>query len=176
MSRRAAGIWALVLAAAIAGCSDPGTTTSGSATSAAATSAAATSAAEASVSGASVSGAPGTAAAGAAASGAAVCQAADRLRSSLTALGDVQVLQQGTDAVRQAFTSVEDALGQLRQEAGTAYAGQVDQVQSDAAQVRTTLDAAQQDASARTLGDVASAVGVLLADARALLDDVGSTC
>ncbi|MGY1592472.1 hypothetical protein ACI79D_10885 [Geodermatophilus sp. SYSU D00708] len=105
-----------------------------------------------------------------------MCKAVDDLRSSITALGDVQVVQQGTDAVQQAFTSVESALAQLRTDAGAEYADDVDRVQADADQVRTALGAAEQDASAQTLGAVASAVGVLLTDARALADQVGSTC
>jgi hypothetical protein len=159
MKRRSA-TWmgAVVAVVALTGCS--GTSTSGATPSGASSS-------SATASGATASGATASAA---------VCQAADDLRSSLTALGDVQVVQQGTEAVRPAFTSVQSALAQLRIDAGGEYSDDVDRVQADADQVRTALDAAGQDASAQTLATVASSVGVLLADANALADQVQSTC
>jgi hypothetical protein len=151
--RSAAWVGPVVAVVALAGCS--GTPTSGATSS------------SASSSGATASGVTASAA---------VCQAADDLRSSLTALGDVQVVQQGTEAVRPAFTSVQSALAQLRIDAGDEYSDDVDRVQADADQVRTALDAAGQDASAQTLATVASSVGVLLSDANALVDQVQSTC
>jgi hypothetical protein len=105
-----------------------------------------------------------------------VCAAADAFRGSLTELRDVQVVQEGTDALDSAWTSVEDAWTGLAEDARAEYGDQVDGVQASADDVRTALDDAQDQRSAQTLGNAATAVGVFLQDADALADEVDSTC
>ena len=112
----------------------------------------------------------------AASSSAVVCDAADELRTSLDALSDVQPVEDGTDAVRQAFASVKTDLAQLGTDARDEYASDVDRVQADADAVQTAVDTAQGAPSAQTLGAVASAIDVLLRDARALVDEVRASC
>jgi hypothetical protein len=105
-----------------------------------------------------------------------VCASADHLRASLTALGDVQVLKEGTDAVKQAWTTVQDDWAQLSKDAGEQYAEQVDRVQADADAVQSAVESTQDGASAQTLAGVAASVGVFLQDAGALVEEVSSTC
>jgi hypothetical protein len=105
-----------------------------------------------------------------------VCASADALRSSLSALADVQVVQEGSDALDEAWTRVEDDWSQLADDAGDQYAEQVDGVQADADSVQTAVDAATANPSAQTLGAAAGAVGVFLQNASALVDEVRSTC
>ena len=112
----------------------------------------------------------------AASSSAVVCDAADELRTSLDALSDVQPVEDGTDAVRQAFASVKTDLAQLGTDARDEYAGEVDRVQADADAVQTAVDTAQGAPSAQTLGAVRSAVEVLVRDAGALVDEVSTSC
>jgi hypothetical protein len=112
----------------------------------------------------------------AASSSAVVCDAADELRTSLDALSDVQPVEDGTDAVRQAFASVKTDLAQLGTDARDEYAGEVDRVQADADAVQTAVDTAQGAPSAQTLGAVASAIDVLLRDARALVGEGRELC
>jgi hypothetical protein len=109
-------------------------------------------------------------------SSAVVCKAADDLRTSLAALSDVKPVQQGTDAVRQAFASVRTDLAQLGTEARDEYTDEVDRVQADADAVQTAVDTAQGAPSAQTLGAVGSAVDVLVRDAGALVDEVRASC
>ena len=105
-----------------------------------------------------------------------VCAAADAFRGSLSALRDVQVVQEGTDALASAWTAVEDDWTQLAGDARAEYGDQVDGVQTAADDVRAALDDAQDQRSAQTLGNAATAVGVFLQDADALADEVDSTC
>ena len=105
-----------------------------------------------------------------------VCGSADDLRASMSALGDVQVVQEGTDAVQQAWTTVQDDWAQLSDDAGDRYADQVDRVEADAGAVQSAVETTQEEATAQTLAAVAGAVGVFLRDAGALVDEVSSTC
>ena len=114
--------------------------------------------------------------AAASSSAADVCASAEAFRTSLAALGNVQVVQEGTDAVQQEWTTVQDDWTQLRDAAGDQYADQVDRVESDAGAVQSAIDTTQEESSAGTLAAVAGAVGVFLKDAGALVEEVTSSC
>ena len=105
-----------------------------------------------------------------------VCASADALRASLTTLADVQVVEQGTDAVQQAWTPVQDDWAQLAEDAGDQYADQVDRVEADAGAVQSAVETTQEESTAETLAAVAGAVGLFLQDANALVDEVSSRC
>jgi hypothetical protein len=105
-----------------------------------------------------------------------VCRSAEDLRTSLAALSDVQPVQQGTDAVQQAFAKVKSDLSQLAADARDQYAGDVDRVRADADAVQIAIDTAKGAPSGQTLGAVSSAVQVLLRDAGALVDEVSTSC
>jgi hypothetical protein len=94
----------------------------------------------------------------------------------LTTLADVQVVEQGTDAVQQAWTTVQDDWGQLAEDAGDQYADQVDRVEADGGAVQSAIETTQEDPSGEALREVAAAVRVFLQDAGALVDEVKSTC
>lgn len=105
-----------------------------------------------------------------------VCTSADDLRTSLAALQDVDVVQEGTGALDEAWTTVRSDWAQLADDARAQHADQVDGVQADVDAVQSAVETAQATPSSETLGAVASAVGVLLQDAGALVDEVSSTC
>ncbi len=105
-----------------------------------------------------------------------VCASADSLRGSLSDLGDVQVAQEGTDAVQRAWTAVQDDWSELAEAAGERFADQVHDVEAAAGAVQSSVETTQEEATAQTLGDVAAAVGAFVQDARALLEEVGATC
>ena len=106
----------------------------------------------------------------------AVCSSADDLRTSLSALQDVKVVEDGTDALNEAWTTVRSDWAQLADDARGQYAEQVDGVQADADTVQAAVDQARAAPSAQTLGSAASAVALFLQDAGALVDQVRSTC
>lgn len=151
------GVVTVLVAVGIAGCSSDSGGGSSAATTSAATSSTATSSTAASSTGD-------------------LCASADAMRSSLTALGDVQVVQNGVDALSDAWTTAQGAWAQLADDAKAQYSDEVDSVQTDADAVQSALDAAQNDPNAQTLGDAATAVAAFLQDAGALTDEVESTC
>jgi len=106
----------------------------------------------------------------------AVCASADTLRSSLSSLADVQVVQEGTDALKTAWTKVQDDWSQFADDARSRYSGQVDDVQADATAAGDAVDAALSDASAQTLAAAGTAVAAFVQNAGALVDKVNSTC
>ena len=117
-----------------------------------------------------------TASSAAASSGAAVCQPADDLRTSVTALQQVDVVKQGTVAVQQAFDQVKTDLTDVADAAGAQLTTKVAPVQADAAAVQVAVDAAKAAPNAQTLGALGAAVRKLVQDAQTLLTSVGSSC
>jgi hypothetical protein len=105
-----------------------------------------------------------------------ICGSAEDLRGSLSALGDVQVTQEGTSALENAWTTVQDDWAQLADDARERYAGQVGSVQTAADAVQAAMDTALADPSAQALRGAAAAIGVFVQEAGALTDEVGSTC
>ena len=105
-----------------------------------------------------------------------VCASADALRSSLAALGDVQVVQQGTDAVQKAWTTVQHDWSQLAAAAGDRYSDQVDKVEADAGAVQSAVESTQEEATPQTLAAVATSIGAFLQEAGALVSEVRSSC
>jgi len=126
-------------------------------------------------SGSDSSASSGTSASGTSSS-AAVCDSADDLRTSLAALGDVDVVSQGTDALQQAFATVRTDLSDLGDQARGQFSGEVTAAEAAADDVQEALDAALAAPSAQTLGAAATAVGGLVTDAGALVTAVTSTC
>jgi hypothetical protein len=114
---------------------------------------------------------------GASASSAAdLCASADALRSSIGDLSDVQVVQDGTEALRQASSEVGDDMDQLADDARNEFGDQVSGVESAAGDLRTAIEALGSDPSVAALGDVDTAVRALVDEAGVLLDDVGASC
>ncbi|MGK5113951.1 MULTISPECIES: hypothetical protein [unclassified Geodermatophilus] len=105
-----------------------------------------------------------------------VCDSADDLRTSLAQLRDVQVVQEGTGALEEAWATVQDAWDQFADAARTEYSDDVDRVQASADGVQDALDEAQDTPSAATLSTAATATGLFLQDADALVDETEATC
>ena len=128
------------------------------------------------VAGCSSSGSSSSAAASAAApSTPDVCASADRLRTSLEGLGDVQV-RDGTADLEQSWSTVQDDWAQFEEDARAQHADRVDEVKTAADAVGEALSAAQDDPSVATLTGAGAAVSAFVSQAGALLDEVGSTC
>jgi hypothetical protein len=106
----------------------------------------------------------------------AVCASADAFRASLAALGDLQVVQDGTDALDEAWTTVRDDWETLADDARAEFADQIDGVQGDVDAAQSAVDTVRDDPSAATLRTAADAVRVFLQDAGALVDEVRATC
>lgn len=154
MSRRILATLVAVLAAGVTACGTSGSSTSNAGSSA---------------------GSPSSSAAASTAS-TDLCQAADDVRASLSALQEVDVVQQGTDALSQAYAQVKSDLSTLTGAAKTRYGPQVQQVKADADALQAAIDQAKADPSAQTTSAVGTAARTLAQDTQALLTAVSSSC
>jgi hypothetical protein len=109
-------------------------------------------------------------------SGSNICGSADALRSSIGDLKDVQVAQDGTAALQQAFSKVGDDVDRLVNDAHDRYSGQVADVKSAMGELGTALDSLGSSPTAATLTAAGSAARTLVASAGVLVDDVSSSC
>ena len=125
--------------------------------------------------GSSDSGSSGGSAA-AASSSAAVCSAAGDLRTSVSALQQVDLVKQGTQAVQQAFDQVKKDISDLADAARTQLKPQVAKVQADRDAVQAAVDAAKAGPDVQTLGAVRTTVRTLGQNVQSLLTAVGSAC
>jgi hypothetical protein len=105
-----------------------------------------------------------------------LCSSADALRSSIDDLGNVQVLEDGTQALRQAFSDVSDDMDRLVQHARNEFSGQVAAVTSSLGDLGTAMDSLGSPPSAASLRAVGSATRAVVEDAGVLVDDVSSSC
>jgi hypothetical protein len=105
-----------------------------------------------------------------------VCGSADALRSSVADLKDVQVAQDGTAALQQAFSKVGDDVDRLVDDAHDQYSGQVADVKSAMGELRTALDSLGSAPTAATLGAAGAAARTVVENAGVLVDDVRSSC
>jgi hypothetical protein len=102
-----------------------------------------------------------------------VCAARDELRTSLTDLASVNVIQDGTDALQGYIDRVSAALGDLRDASQDAYTSETDAVDEALQDVRDSLDAG---VSAENIQDAVQSIGTLAAAGADLLDAIEGAC
>ena len=107
---------------------------------------------------------------------AAVCSSLDELQDSVAAIAQVPVAEGGIDAVRTAFTTVQDDAAQVVDDAQDEYAAQSDQLSADVSAVQDALGDVAADPGAATLQAVGTAISTLSGDVTEFVGDVGSTC
>jgi hypothetical protein len=106
----------------------------------------------------------------------AVCSSTDSLQASVADLRDVQVVENGTAAAKDAVASVRAALDDVVQDAGSQYATQVDGLQASFDTVQAAVDSAVATPSTTTLSAVSASVSALASAVSDFADDVASTC
>lgn len=87
-----------------------------------------------------------------------VCEAREQLESSVEQLRDIDVLDDGLEALRTDLDAVSDDLATFRTEAGDELEPQIDAVRGSIDQIRSTLD------SGGTLAEVAPSIATGVAD------------
>jgi hypothetical protein len=107
---------------------------------------------------------------------AAVCDSVDALQASVDNLGDINLSENGVGAISGSLSQIESDLRQVKADASAEWSDQVDGIEADTDELSTTVETAQEGATAATLGAVGTAVRTLLDDVEALAADVGSTC
>jgi uncharacterized protein YoxC len=105
-----------------------------------------------------------------------LCGSADALRSSIGDLKDVQVAQDGTEALRQAFSKVGDDVNRLADDARDQYSGQVADVESAVGDLRAAIDTLGSSPTAATVRAGGDAARTLVQNAGVLVDDASSSC
>jgi predicted extracellular nuclease len=106
----------------------------------------------------------------------AVCDSVDALQASVDNLGDINLSENGVGAISGSLSQIESDLRQVKADASAEWSDQVDGIEADTDELSTTVETAQEGATAATLGAVGTAVRTLLDDVEALAADVGSTC
>lgn len=106
----------------------------------------------------------------------AVCSSVDALQTSVSDLRQVQVTANGLSALQDAVASVKTDLGQVKNDATSQYATQVDQLQTDFDAVQSAVGAAVDAPSPNTLGVVVSSIRTFADGVTGLAGDVRSTC
>jgi hypothetical protein len=94
-----------------------------------------------------------------------LCQARDNLQKSITDLSSVDVVRNGTSAIKDQLATIRTYLGAVRSEAGNDVQEQADAFQTSLDSLQTALDASGTEQVTRTvnaLRDVASTGGTLL--------------
>jgi hypothetical protein len=105
-----------------------------------------------------------------------LCSSADAVRSSVDDLGNVRVLEDGTQALRQAFSEVGDDMDRLVNHARNEFSGRVAGVKSSLADLGTAMDSLGSPPSAASLRAVGTATRAMVEDAGVLVHDVSSSC
>jgi hypothetical protein len=109
-------------------------------------------------------------------SAAGVCSSVDELKTSVAALKDVPVVQEGVSAVEGPFATVRSDVAQVVQDAQSQYATQTAGLTADVTAVQTAVSQAQAAPSRATLEAVAGSIRTLSDDVTAFAGDVASTC
>jgi hypothetical protein len=102
-----------------------------------------------------------------------VCTARENLKSAITDLGDINVVQDGTDALRQYVDQVQAAVDDLRTAAKDRYTEETAAVQDALDRVKTALDGG---VSVDALREAASAVGDLVTSLGGLVSAIEEAC
>jgi hypothetical protein len=106
----------------------------------------------------------------------AVCSDVDALGTSISALTDVKLEQGALPTLQSKFSQVQDDAAQLKTDATTEFGSEIDAVDSAAASVKSSLEAAAADTSAATVTAVGVALQTLTSALSDLQNAVESTC
>jgi hypothetical protein len=105
-----------------------------------------------------------------------VCDSAENLKTSVENLKDVNVTANGLSALESQLTTIKADLRDLKDDVTSEFSAQITAIDTSYSALKASADTARSDPSVPNLAAVASAVSALGADARQLVDDVGSTC
>ena len=109
-------------------------------------------------------------------SAAAVCVSVEGLEASVAELQEVEVTQNGLNALEQALATIGTDVQQVVDDAKDQYAPQTDELRTDYAALQSAFTTAQQAPTADSLSAVGSAIRTLGDDVRDLANDVAATC
>jgi hypothetical protein len=107
----------------------------------------------------------------------AVCSSVDNLKTSVDDVKNIDVTSSGAVSdLESGLTTIKSDLADVKTDAKSQYASQLDAVDSALAKLTTSVDAAKTDPSAATLAAVAAAAAPFNNAVQTLISDVQSTC
>jgi phage host-nuclease inhibitor protein Gam len=104
------------------------------------------------------------------------CDARDDLSSSVQALGDVDVVADGTDQLRTAFDDVVAAVDEVADASGDRLEDEVDAVQAEVDDVRTAVSSIGDQSAASAAELVTTELGELADSTSVLVEEASATC
>jgi hypothetical protein len=107
----------------------------------------------------------------------AVCSSVDNLKTSVDDVENIDVTSSSAASdLESGLTTIKSDLADVKTDAKSQYASQLDAVDSALATLTTRVDAAKADPSADTLAAVGAAVAPFNSAVQTLISDVESTC
>jgi len=107
----------------------------------------------------------------------AVCSSVDTLRDSVEDLKNIDVTSSGAlSELESGLTTIQGDLADVKSDAESEFASQIDAVETGFSAVRTSIEAAKSDPSAATLAAAGTALSSFASTVGTFIDDVRSTC
>ena len=106
----------------------------------------------------------------------AVCDDVDALQSSVDNLEDVQLSENGLNALSSAVTQIQQDLQQLGTDAKAEFGDDASKVETAVTSLESSVAAAKSDPSASTLSAVGTEIQAVDSSLSALQDAVSGTC
>jgi len=106
----------------------------------------------------------------------AVCDDVDTLQSSIDNLQDVQVSENGLNAMSSTLTQIKQDLQQLGADTKAEFGDEADAVRASVTALEESVDGAKADPSSTTLSAVGTAVTGVEGSLTALIEAVSGTC
>ncbi|MET1059367.1 MAG: hypothetical protein ABWX84_07205 [Nocardioides sp.] len=106
----------------------------------------------------------------------AVCTSIDELESSMEGLSELELTGTGVAGLEDQLARVAEDYDRLRDDAKEEYGDQVDAIDADLEQLKTTASEVEDSPSAAAIAAVKTSVQAVVAGVDNLADDVKSTC
>ena len=107
----------------------------------------------------------------------AYCDDVATLKTDLSALADLDVISQGTDALKQQVTKIEDDLTSLKSSAKGSAATQIDAFDSSVTDLNSSIEKlGDGDLTIATAGEAITAVSTTVTDGQAVFTELDSAC
>jgi hypothetical protein len=105
-----------------------------------------------------------------------VCKSAADLKASIAGLKDINVRANGTSAISDQVTKIQQNLGTLKADAQGEFSAQTTGLSNALSKLSSSLDAARANLNAGTLSALASAAGTVVTEGTRLVTAVTNTC
>lgn len=106
----------------------------------------------------------------------AYCDSVDSLETNITALGDMDVAADGTDAITEQFDAIKSSAEDLQVSGPEAASTEIDDLETSVSDLGSAIDALGSDPSVDAVGTVATDIGNTITAAQAVVDKLADSC